>query len=61
MLWDHLGGTFHDRPNGVVAGEVGLRDRTFPTAYGAQLRWPFERPAAAATATQDSPRAPNSH
>lgn len=23
MLWDHLGGTFHDRPNGVVAGELG--------------------------------------
>ena len=45
MLWDHLGRTFHDRPNGVVAGEIGLRDRTFPTAYVAQLFWPFERQA----------------
>jgi sterol desaturase/sphingolipid hydroxylase (fatty acid hydroxylase superfamily) len=44
MLWDHLGRTFHDQPNGVVAGEVGLRDRTFPIAYLAQLRWPFRRP-----------------
>lgn len=41
MIWDHLGRTFHDRRNGVIAGEVGLRDRTFPTSYGAQLRWPF--------------------
>lgn len=32
MLWDHLGRTFNDRPNGVVAGEFGLRNRTFSTA-----------------------------
>lgn len=48
MLWDHLFGTFHDRPNGVVAGEVGLRDRSFPTSYLGQLRWPFRRRAIAA-------------
>lgn len=47
MVWDHLGGTFHDRPNGVVAGEVGLRDRSFPTGYLAQLRWPFRRAVSA--------------
>lgn len=43
MLWDHLFGSFHDRPNGVVAGELGLRDRSFPTSYIGQLRWPFRR------------------
>lgn len=41
MLWDHLGRTFHDHPNGVAAGEVGLRDAGFPTTYLGQLRWPF--------------------
>lgn len=41
MVWDHLGRTFHDRPNGVGVGEVGLRDDRFPTTYLAQLRWPF--------------------
>ena len=55
MLWDHLGGTFHDRPNGVLAGEVGLRDRTFPTTYAAQLRWPFRRQA---SSQRPAPRQP---
>lgn len=41
MVWDHLGRTYHDRQNGVGVGEVGLRDQTFPTTYGAQLKWPF--------------------
>lgn len=49
MLWDKLFGTFHERPNGVVAGEVGLRERDFPAGYLAQLRWPFRRPPAPAT------------
>lgn len=41
MIWDHLGRTFHDQPNGVIAGEVGLRDQRVPDDYGGQLRWPF--------------------
>lgn len=41
MFWDHLFGTFHDRANGVVAGEVGLREPGFPDNYLGQLRWPF--------------------
>lgn len=40
MIWDHLFGTFRDQRNGVVAGEVGIRNR-LPTRYLAQLRWPF--------------------
>lgn len=43
MVWDHLLGTFHDRPNGVVAGDVGLRESGFPVSYVKQLRWPFRR------------------
>lgn len=43
MIWDHLGRTFHDHANGVRAGEVGLRDRSFPSSYFAQLCWPFIR------------------
>lgn len=42
MVWDHLFGTFHDRPNGVLAGEVGLRERDVPPGYVAQIRWPFQ-------------------
>jgi sterol desaturase/sphingolipid hydroxylase (fatty acid hydroxylase superfamily) len=41
MLWDHLGGTFHDRPNGVPAGDVGLKESTVPQHYRRQLGWPF--------------------
>lgn len=41
MIWDHLFGTFHDRPEAVRAGDVGLRERAIPAAYVAQLRWPF--------------------
>lgn len=41
MLWDKLFGSFHDRPNGIAAGEVGLRDRSFPRDYAGQLLWPF--------------------
>lgn len=43
MLWDHLGQTFHDQANGVVAGEVGLREPGFPAGYADQLRWPFQK------------------
>jgi sterol desaturase/sphingolipid hydroxylase (fatty acid hydroxylase superfamily) len=43
LVWDRLFGTFLDRPTPIGAGEVGLRDRTFPTGYWQQLLWPFRR------------------
>lgn len=43
MIWDQIAGTFLDKPNGVVSGEIGLRDTRFPKDYLAQLRWPFQR------------------
>lgn len=44
MLWDRLFGTFHDRPEPVRAGDVGLREERLPAGYGRQLAWPFLHP-----------------
>lgn len=41
MLWDHLFGTYFDQLENIRAGEIGLEDRSFPTTYWRQLRWPF--------------------
>lgn len=40
MLWDQLFGTYREGQNGVVAGEVGIRD-AMPLGYTDQLTWPF--------------------
>ena len=40
MLWDQLFGTYREGQNGVVAGEVGIRD-AMPLGYTEQLTWPF--------------------
>jgi sterol desaturase/sphingolipid hydroxylase (fatty acid hydroxylase superfamily) len=45
MIWDHLFGTLHDMPAELRSGDVGLRDRSYPRTYVAQLRAPFARPA----------------
>lgn len=41
MLWDRAFGTYARPPGAVRAGEVGLREAEVPTAYAAQLLWPF--------------------
>lgn len=46
LLWDHLFGSYLDRPKGVIPGDVGLREAGFPNGYVDQLRWPFRRRAA---------------
>jgi sterol desaturase/sphingolipid hydroxylase (fatty acid hydroxylase superfamily) len=56
MIWDHLFRSFHLSHAAPRAGEVGLRDRTFPQHYVAQFMWPFRR-AAAPAATGRSSRA----
>ena len=40
MLWDQLFGTYREGQNGVIAGEVGIRD-PMPLGYKDQLFWPF--------------------
>jgi len=40
MLWDQLFGTYREGQNGVIAGEVGIRD-PMPLGYTDQLIWPF--------------------
>ncbi len=49
MIWDVLFGTFHPGGARLRDGEVGLRDRDFPSGYAAQIRWPFRLPAAKAS------------
>jgi sterol desaturase/sphingolipid hydroxylase (fatty acid hydroxylase superfamily) len=41
MIWDHLFGTYRYQANGVVAGEVGMRE-SMPVRYLDQLVWPFQ-------------------
>ena len=41
MLWDQLFGTYREGQNGVVAGDVGIRE-SMPLGYIAQLAWPFQ-------------------
>jgi sterol desaturase/sphingolipid hydroxylase (fatty acid hydroxylase superfamily) len=41
LVWDRLFGTFRDVPERIAADAVGLRARTAPTGYVAQLAWPF--------------------
>lgn len=43
LVWDRLFGTYYDAPIRIGHGEVGLRDRTFPLRYWAQLLWPFKQ------------------
>lgn len=49
MIWDVLFGTFHPGGARLGDGEVGLRDRGFPTGYTAQLWWPLRLPSAKAS------------
>jgi sterol desaturase/sphingolipid hydroxylase (fatty acid hydroxylase superfamily) len=44
LVWDWLFGTRFDEPSPVQAGDVGLSDVGFPTAYGPQMVWPFTTP-----------------
>jgi len=41
LVWDRLFGTLYTAATPISAGEVGLRDRTFPLSYWQQLTWPF--------------------
>ncbi len=41
MIWDQIFRTFHHRQNGLVAGEVGMRE-AMPKRYIAQIAWPFK-------------------
>jgi len=41
MLWDQLFGTYREGQNGVVAGDVGIRE-SMPAGYLQQLAWPFK-------------------
>jgi sterol desaturase/sphingolipid hydroxylase (fatty acid hydroxylase superfamily) len=43
MIWDHLFRSFHLARTPPRAGEVGLRDRSFPQHYPEQFMWPFRR------------------
>ena len=43
MIWDHLFRSFYLGTRRLREGEVGLRDRTFPQSYIAQIAWPFAR------------------
>ena len=40
MIWDQLFGTFRAGQNGVVAGDVGIKE-AMPTRYWSQITWPF--------------------
>ena len=42
MIWDQLFGTFRSSQNGVVAGNVGIKE-AMPTNYLKQLMWPFKQ------------------
>jgi sterol desaturase/sphingolipid hydroxylase (fatty acid hydroxylase superfamily) len=53
MVWDHLFATFRLPKHPLGAGEVGLKEANFPTAYGAQLTYPFRAITVAATATDE--------
>ena len=44
MIWDQLFGTFRSGQNGVVAGNVGIKE-AMPTNYLKQLMWPFKQQA----------------
>ena len=45
MIWDHLCGTYLDRPEALRAGDVGLREEKLPLDYRGQLTWPFRQHA----------------
>jgi sterol desaturase/sphingolipid hydroxylase (fatty acid hydroxylase superfamily) len=40
IIWDRLFGTYRDQANGVVDGDVGIRE-DMPKSYLKQLAWPF--------------------
>lgn len=41
LVWDRLFGTYYDAPVRLQADALGLRERSFPSRYWRQLRWPF--------------------
>ncbi|WP_262410573.1 sterol desaturase family protein [Aquipseudomonas alcaligenes] len=43
LLWDHLFRTFYAGTDKLGDAQVGLQERDYPTAYGAQLVAPFKR------------------
>lgn len=43
LIWDRIFGSYHDSPGSPRRNEVGLRDETAPSRYGAQLIWPFRK------------------